>query len=185
MGVFFALAFWGVGVVIEKSGWRTAWLVVASFLVVVVMPMALLFFAGKTPAPTTLSSGNSSQTGYSLTQALQTPAFWIFAGAAALFNFVSSGFGLFNESILAERGFDQKTFHVFLGVSALFTLAGQGLCGWLSKKLSYRSLVAIALALYAMGLCSPGYKYQAGLILLSFVIGSAGGMIIVYSLPSG
>ena len=38
-------------------------------------------------------------------EALATPAFWIFSIGAALYGLVASGIGLFNESILAERGF--------------------------------------------------------------------------------
>jgi MFS family permease len=179
IGIFFAVAFGLVGYAIRSAGWRNAWQFVAAFLVLAVAPMTGLFFRSGKQTALQIEKRESAG-GYSLVEALQTQAFWIFAGAAALFNFVSSGFGLFNESILAEHGFDQKTFHIFLGVGSLFTLVGQGLCGALSKKLSYRTLVALALGLYAIGLAIiPVTHTRTVLFSLSFVIGSAGGMIIV------
>ncbi len=43
--------------------------------------------------------------------ALQSPAFWVFALSSSLFGLVYSGIALFNQSILEERGFDATTYH--------------------------------------------------------------------------
>ena len=40
-----------------------------------------------------------------LAAALRSPAFWVFGIASSLYGLAASGIGLFNESILAERGF--------------------------------------------------------------------------------
>ncbi len=63
--------------------------------------------------------------GLSLAAALRTPAFWVFGGATSLFGLVSSGLGLFNEAVLAERGFDQQTYVRFLAATSIIALAGQ------------------------------------------------------------
>ena len=57
-----------------------------------------------------------------LTSALNTPAFWVFGLATALYGLVASGLGLFNEAVLAERGFSQEIYHQFLAASALIAL---------------------------------------------------------------
>ena len=42
-----------------------------------------------------------------------------------MYGLVASGIGLFNESILAERGFDASIYYQTLVVTALTALAGQ------------------------------------------------------------
>ena len=110
LSVLFAIAFVVIGHVITTSGWRFAWSGVAAGLVLVVLPLVLLVLREPTEAAV---EETEELSGFSLTDALRTGAFWIFAGATALFGLVSSGLGLFNEAVLAERGFDQSTFHAF------------------------------------------------------------------------
>ncbi len=71
--------------------------------------------------------------GYTLARALRTPAFWVFAIGAALYGLVASGIGLFNESILAERGFGPDVYYQTLVVTAMTGLAGNFLGGWLAR----------------------------------------------------
>ena len=58
-------------------------------------------------------------------EALRTPAFWIFSIGAALYGLVASGIGLFNESILAERGFSADVYYQTLVVTAITALDRQ------------------------------------------------------------
>ena len=62
--------------------------------------------------------------GATLGEALRTPAFWVFALASSAYGLVASGIALFNESILAERGFDPATYYRSLVVTALTALVG-------------------------------------------------------------
>ena len=89
--------------------------------------------------------------GLSLSAALRTPAFWVFAGATSLFGLVSSGLGLFNEAVLAERGFDQQTYVRLLAGTSIIALAGQMTCGWLTLRWSMPRLLGIAMLCYARG----------------------------------
>ena len=115
-----------------------------------------------------------------LTDALTSKAFWIFAGSAAAFNLVASGLGLFNEAVLRERGFDQATFHLFLAVTTLMSLGGQFLCGWLTRRWNYQRLTLLALVLYGASLAGiPFLTRHWQLWILSVLFGAAGGMIIV------
>jgi len=189
LSVWFAIAFGVIGYSIRVNGWRAAWLHIALALIFFVVP--LVVFALREPRKVKEAGGqaierepeNTPETippDYTLAQALRTGAFWVFAGSAGAFNLMSSGLGLFNEAVLAERGFNQKTFHVFLTVSTLLSLCGQFLCGWLTKRYRYQSLTFVALLLYAGGLALlPVINQQWQLWLLAILIGVAGGMIIV------
>ena len=99
---------------------------------------------------------DSHETTDSLTlgAALRTPAFWIFGGATSLFGLVSSGLGLFNEAVLAERGFDQQTYVRFLAGTAIIGLAGQFGCGWLTLHWPMPRLLGLAMFIYATALAA-------------------------------
>ena len=58
----------------------------------------------------------------------------MFALGAALYGLVASGIGLFNESVLAERGFGPSVYYQTLVVTALTALAGNFLGGWLAQR---------------------------------------------------
>lgn len=190
LSVWFAVAFGAVGYSVRAHGWRTAWEQIALALVFVVAPLTLLVLReprekGQRGSPCLTTSyrgtlGGEAAANLTLAEGLKTGAFWLFAGAAAAFNLVASGLGLFNEAVLAERGFDQKTYHVFLGVTTLLSLVGQFLCGWLSRKYRYQTLTFAALLVYALGLgFIPVISHHWQLWILSAPLGIAGGMIIV------
>ena len=179
LSVLFAVAFGIVGWSVRVNEWRTAWVQIALALVFVIAPLVALLH--REPAKTS-SERETALAGDPLTlaQALRTGAFWLFAGAAAAFNLVSSGLGLFNEAVLAERGFDQKTFHLFLAVSSLISLGGQFVGGWLTRRWRYQTLASLALFLYAVGLAGiPLITRHWQLWSLAVLLGAAGGMIIV------
>ena len=179
LSVFMAAAFFAVGKGIPTSGWRSAWEWVAYGLLFFAAPVVLLLREG----PTTQAADSEEQggtEGLSLAEALRTPAFWVFAGGTSLFGLVSSGLGLFNQAILAERGFDQPTFIKFVTASFFIALAGQGLCGWLTLRWPMRRLLGLALLLYAVALgVLPLLKTLPQLWIFAVLIGLSGGMIIV------
>ena len=182
LSVAFAAAFTLVGAVVRRSGWRIAWAEIAFALIFGIAPLVFAFLReGGTPATQEAELVTSQAPGdFPLLEALRTPAFWIFAGATALFGLVSSGLGLFNEAVLAERGFSQKLYHEFLAVTTLIALVGQLLCGWLSLRWSMQRLLGVALFLYAVGLAAlPFVKTLTELWLFAVAIGLAGGIITV------
>jgi MFS family permease len=182
LSVFFAIAFTLIGGVVREQGWRTAWTQVACALLFGIAPLVLLFLRepklaarSEIPGPRT-----NAATGLALADALRSPAFWIFGGATALFGLVSSGLGLFNEAVLAERGFDQKTYHTFLVVTTLIALVGQLLCGWLTLRWPMQRLLAAALFLYAIALAVlPLLGTLPQLWVFAILMGLSGGIITV------
>ena len=151
LSVFFAAAFVAIGASVRTGGWRLAWLQVAVGLAFVVTPAVVLFMREPAAPQSGIASGPNIATGLTLGAALRTPAFWVFAGATSLFGLVSSGLGLFNEAVLAERGFNQQTYHTFLAASSIIALVGQFGCGWLTLRWSMQRLLGLAMFIYAAG----------------------------------
>jgi MFS family permease len=179
LSVFFAAAFIAIGASVRSGGWRIAWLQVAVGLAFVVAPTVVLFMR-EPGTPQASASAAGTGTGLTLAAALRTPAFWVFAGATSLFGLVSSGLGLFNEAVLAERGFDQETYHTFLAASALIALVGQFGCGWLTLRWSMQRLLGLAMFLYALALVAlPLIVSFTQLWIFAALIGLSGGMITV------
>jgi MFS family permease len=182
LSIFFATAFTVIGGLVRNQGWRAAWAAVAFALLIGIAPLVLLFLRDpKTSAkPEPAAPKANSADGVGLSAALRTSAFWIFAGATALFGLVSSGLGLFNEAVLAERGFDQRTYHVFLAVTTIIALVGQLLCGWLSLRWSMQRLLSSGMFLYAVGLSAlPLLRTLPQLWGFATLMGLAGGIITV------
>jgi MFS family permease len=178
LSLFFAAAFTVVGQIVQDDGWRQAWAGIALALVAVVLPASL--FAREPSGAWPQQSDRGLETGLPLSAALGTPAFWVFGGATALYGLVSSGLGLFNEAVLAERGFSQEVYHQFLAGTALIALLGQLGCGFLSLRWSMQRLLAIALLGYAMALAAfPMLGTLSQLWIFAAAVGLSGGMITV------
>jgi len=196
LSVMFAAAFVAVGNSVRVNGWRTAWAQIAIGLIGAAI-VALAIRDRRVPGPEgpayesqeAIASANAEGTaheapdatdGLSLTEALKTPAFWVFGGATALFGLVSSGLGLFNEAVLAERGFDQQTYVRFLAGTSIVALVGQLACGWLTLRWSMQRLLGIAMLLYAIAIGAlPVLTTLPQLWFFAVLIGLAGGMITV------
>lgn len=186
LSIGFMAAFPIVGAVVLAQGWRTAWagigfcllpgLVLLGWLLVRRGPEELgLEIEGEaTPQPAAAAGG------YTWREALRTPAFWVFALASSVYNLVASGIGLFNESILVERGFDPGIYHRSLVVSALLSLVGNFLGGWLATRWRANRLMALTMLLLAGALAGlPFLRTVAQVDAFAVVMGLAGGFVIV------
>jgi len=193
LSVGFMLAFPIVGAVVVNSGWRVAWAGIGFGLILFLAPMAWLLVR-RTPEACGLAG--AGETGgikagtieelpergieYTLRQALSTPAFWVFALSSAVYGLIASGIALFNEAILAERGFDAYTYYRSLVIVALTALLGNFLGGWLTVKWSMNKLMALAMWMLAGSLLAlPYVRTQVHVAMYALVMGLAGGFIIV------
>src|SRR5262249_4897938 len=119
MSIGFMIAFPVVGALVTdpQRGWRYAWAGIGWTLVLVLAPLALLLVRRSPEAVGLSVEGRPAQeepallTGYSLMEALSTPAFWVMSTASALYGLIASGISLFNESVLQARGFDPSVYH--------------------------------------------------------------------------
>src|SRR5262245_3447941 len=180
LSMFFAGAFMIVGGVVRNAGWREAWSGIALALVLFVAPAVLVFLREPGGAKPSKGENDAGNEGLSLRDALGTSAFWVFGGATSLYGLVASGLGLFNEAVLAERGFSQETYHKFLAGTAIIALIGQLGCGLMTLRWSMQRLVAGALFMYALALAAfPFLKTLPQLWIFAALMGFSGGMITV------
>jgi MFS family permease len=189
LSIGFMVAFPTVGSLVLKEGWRVAWNFVGYSIVFLLAPAGFFLvrrspeaYGLKNPKEMQPVGENSAETtsGFTLPQALSTAAFWVFALSSSVYGLVASGIALFNESILAERGFDASTYHRTLIITALTALIGNFLGGWLTEKWSVKRLMASAMALLAGSLFAlPHVTTQMHVVLYALVMGLAGGFVIV------
>jgi MFS family permease len=191
MSVGFMLAFPLVGGLTITRGWRIAWASVGIALVGGLAPLAWVL-ARSTPEECGLRiDGDEApagadripavpEGGATLADALRSPAFWVFALSSAVYALVASGIALFNESILAERGFDPATYHRSLVVTALTALAGNFIAGAMADRGSLRPLLAAAMLLLMLSLGAlPHVATEIHVVAYAVVMGLAGGFVMV------
>jgi len=188
LSVGFMAAFPSVGAAVTGYGWRAAWAGVGLSILLGLAPVGWLLVRRSPEACGITPDGEGKEEegagegagGHTLWQALGTPAFWVFGLSSAVYGLIASGIALFNESILAERGFDATVYYRSLVVVAMTSLAGNFLGGWLASKWRMNRLLALALALLAGSLLAlPHVKTGAHVAAYAVVMGLAGGFVIV------
>jgi MFS family permease len=193
MSVGFMLAFPLVGSLVQEWGWRGAWLAVGCGLLCLLAPVSSVLVrrgpesrgllpdgdAVATAVHTAVTGANAAH-GVVWTEALLTRVFWVFAAGTALYGLVASGIGLFNESILAQRGFSAQTYYETLVVTALTALAGNFLGGWLAARVPLGRLMAVSLFVLAAGLAAlPHVSTHAHVLIWATAMGLGGGLVMV------
>lgn len=185
MSIGFMLAFPAVGWLVQTRGWRSAWMSIGVTLLVVLAPVAWLVVRRSPESCGLDPDGAPSPTSHPLSghpwqAALRTPAFWLFAAGTALYGLVASGVGLFNESILAERGFGADVYYQTLVITAITALAGNGLGGWLAGRVPLLTLLSISLAVLAAGVVAlPFVSTLTHVMIWAVAMGLGGGLIMV------
>jgi MFS family permease len=181
MSIGFMIAFPVVGSLVQSWGWRSAWFAVGLALLLVLAPASLLLARGApVRAMHPMHPTHPSHPAFSWQEALATPAFWIFSIGAALYGLVASGIGLFNESILAERGFGPDVYYQTLIVTAMTALIGNFGGGWLATKMSLTNLLAISLFVLALGLAALPHVTAIGQVMAwATAMGLGGGLVMV------
>jgi len=185
LSVGFMAAFPIVGGAVLAHGWRIAWAAIGRCLVLGLAPLGpLLVRRGPEDCGLRLEgSANSDEAAgpdFAWVEALCAPAFWVFALASAFYNLIASGIGLFNESILAERGFEAGIYHRSLVITALTSLLGNFLGGWLALKWNVNRLMALTMGLLAGALLGlPALSTLGQVDVFAVVMGAAGGFVIV------
>jgi MFS family permease len=190
MSIGFMIAFPIIGALVQSWGWRSAWLSIGIALLAVLTPLSLLLARrhpvhsthphSRQPHSTHSTHSTHIEAGATWQEALLTPAFWCFSIGAALYGLVASGIGLFNESILAERGFSADVYYQTLIVTAITALIGNFGGGWLATRMSLPRLLAISLFVLAAGLVAlPHVKTFGQVMAWATAMGLGGGLVMV------
>lgn len=188
MSVGFMIAFPLVGGAIQASGWRRAWWSIGVALLLGLAPLGWLIVR-RSPESLGLAhveargpadSPAVADDGFAWPEAVRTAAFWAFALAASLYGLIASGIGLFNEAVLAERGFGPTMYYKTLVVTALTALAGNFLGGWLARSVRLTTLLAASMGLLTAGLLAlPHLTQPAHVYAWAVAMGVGGGFITV------
>ena len=179
LSVGFMIAFPVVGTLVQSRGWRVAWFAVGASLLAGLVPLGLLLVR-RSPESVGLAADGDDRTGYTLREAVATPAFWVFATGAALYGLVASGIGLFNESILAERGLGANIYYQTLVVTAMTGLAGNFVGGWLARTVPLHRLMAVSLFVLTIGLLAlPQISTTPMAMAWAVMMGLGGGLVMV------
>jgi MFS family permease len=178
----------GAGAAVRESGWRSGWAGVGYCLVFGMAPLGLLL-ARSTPESVGLEpdaalphpeQGPRAALDLPLLQALANPAFWAFTLASALFGMVWSAITLWNEKILAERGFDNKTFLIVIGVLTFAGLPANLFGGWLVGRWPMGRVLLIGMLFFAASLAAfPLLHSTTEVIWYAAALGISGGIITV------
>ena len=180
MSIGFMIAFPVVGSLVQSWGWRSTWFAIGVALIVVLAPASALLARRPPNQPDQPHQPHQPQPGATWQEAVRTPAFWIFSIGAALYGLVASGIGLFNESILAERGFGPDVYYQTLIVTAMTALIGNFAGGWIATRMPLPSLLAISLFVLAAGLAALPHVITIGQVMAwATAMGLGGGLVMV------
>jgi MFS family permease len=190
MSVGFMLAFPLVGAVVLTSGWRVAWSGIGIALLLLVTPISWIVGRSRPEdvgqemdggaGDAVEAASTTAAATFTLGEALRTPAFWVFALASALYGLVASGIGLFNESVLAERGFAPDAYHQALAVTAITGLAGNFVAGAWAQRGSLRGVLIVAMLVLGAALAAlPHVTTMPHVIVQAVAMGVAGGFVMV------
>ncbi len=162
--------------------WRIQWRFLGELLLIGLAPFFLILVR---PAPgatagSVATMANSNSDDFTMAEALATPAFWTFGISTALYGLVSSGVSLFNESLLAERGFAKTAFYDLSMMTTGVGLTANILTGWISTRVQMTSVAAAAMTLLAAALLGlPFVSTYPALVVYAIAMGCAGGMVTV------
>ncbi len=113
-------------------GWREIWSVVGVSL----MAMSVWLSGLKRQSREYSVNNVEQEPGWTLVEALQTPAFWLFSLTISIWGMIYYGVvALFNVDIFKERGFDEKLYFNVLSVITVVALVSKLVVfGWLCES---------------------------------------------------
>jgi len=170
------------------ADWRVVWSAMGWMLLFAAAPLSWLLVRNSPEQLGLRTDGDkvtehfdsAPATGYTLAQALRTPAFWVFGFSISIYGLIASGVSLFNESILTERGFPVETYYNVLALTTAVALIAKFPIGFLAQRIGMGQLLAAALALLAISLTAlPQIRTQPQVIAYAVGMGISGAAVTV------
>jgi cyanate permease len=179
----FLTAFVILGAIVKqhRDEWRLPWAGIGLAVLVFGLIGGLLVRNRYLAAdPAHASTAEPAEASRTLAQALRSPVFWTFSVVTSFYGMVVAGTSLFNESILAERGFDKTVFVNVTQLGIPIALTANLLVGWLATRWPLSRLMALATGLLAAALITfPWVSTEAEVYLYAATLAAAGGAITV------
>src|SRR5579883_1098922 len=187
VAIGFMGAFAGIKAAFEvwDTDWRTmwaglGWILVAFGALAIVLVREPKSRETDEQAPEAEIEPDRSEHSFTLFAALATPGFWVFAIATSFYGMVAAGMSLFNQSLLAERGFDRGVFLTITTATPLIGLAANLGAGFLATRMRLGILLAASLLILAGALaCFPYVSTLAEVYAYAAAMGTAGGVLTV------
>jgi MFS family permease len=200
IGVPIGGALWtpALGWVIDTSGWRTAAVIMGVAFLLVGIPAAMVFrhrpepygwLPDGEPLPAdyqarTTARGKSSLSdlpGFTLRQALATPAYWLLNVSVALRIMVTSSVIIHIAALMQDLGMTTIEAASMLSALALVSIIGRLLMGWLGDRLGMRfvymgSLVALIAGLIIVAYASSAWQIWLFMFLFAPAYGGLASM---------
>ncbi|MCB0208969.1 MAG: MFS transporter [Anaerolineae bacterium] len=168
---------------IQQFGWRGAWIILGLSVWIIMLPIGWFFFRDAPEQYGLHPDGDAdldfssqvSEENWTLAEARQTGAFWIFAAALSIMAMMMAGLMFHQISLFEVRGLSRETGVMAFNVIALFSIIGNLGMGRLLDKYSARLLLSSVLFLLATAIFvvqiiqTPlqGYIYSAMIGLTS------------------
>lgn len=182
-----AVAVLGARELILDFGWRAAYRVMGSVVLLVGLPVALLFMrespAGRTERASQSGAGNrrAALPGLSTPQALRSIDFWLVVCATALACGAINGLIGHMVAWCNERVISGSLAAAAVSVFSLTGPAGPILAGWLADRVRGPRLLFLFYALPLVGVCmlalAPAYLFIPGAILMGLGFSSTTGLL--------
>ena len=164
------------------TNWRVAWASVGLIILFICVPLLFLIRKSAVMLNNDVLQTDEGKTSIPFSLAIKTSIFWIFALSISFFGLVNSGVALFNENILAERGFDREMYHLLMIIPWPFALATNLGVGYLARKVKVSYLLFGSLLL--MGLLKvifPFIQTAPQIIAYTIALGfSAGALTVLF-----
>ena len=160
---------------VERYGWRTAYMGLGAIWLIAVLPLVLLYFhAGprRTSEPVPPRPDPASLPGLSAGQGFRSPTFYklFFAGALSTMGGVALVLNL--VPVLTSTGITAGSAAAIAGLIGVSTIVGRIAGGWLTDRLSAKAIAAVATlmaaALPAALLLAPGSVAVAATGILAY-----------------
>jgi MFS family permease len=173
---------WTIGIL----GWRATWLVLATLVVAVVVPIALWaihdspsrvgqFPDGRT-RPAERDEGMSPKS-WTAPEATHTLMFWAVAGAVATTGIAGTGLGFHQISILGERGLTPEQAAAAFIPQTLAAIGSTLIVGWAVDRFSAKPILVAAMGFQALALvlvqvAAPGLRAITFAVSLGLALGA-------------
>ena len=159
--------------------WRSLWGGLG-WILLAAGPLAWLVTRDPKPAEESAADSGGSEHSMTLGRALLTPGFWVFGLATSFYGLVASGMSLFNQSLLAERGFDRGVFLTITTLGPVVGLAANLAGGWLATRFRLGVVLAAAMLIQALALAVfPVVTSLAQVYAYAVAMGVSGGLLTV------
>jgi MFS family permease len=168
---------------INAFGWRTAWQIEGAFILVTIIPMALLLIRNRPEDIGQLPDGGSvhdepvaPQVSFTAAQASRTYAFWMIAAAVVLSNMLATAVAFHQIGLLTSRGLTPTEAAANFVPQVIATLAAMFIVGTLTDRIDGKWIIAGTMTLLSAGLVLGVYVVPGlSAVIFGACIGAAAG----------